>query len=104
MRIRSVFCNFSSAIFCALILGVALLAVVSAATAQTNPAKQKSIVFVGAQVADGTGAPLRQANVRVEGDTITRLGKFKPGKNDTVINAAGLVLSPGFIEIGRAHV
>ncbi len=97
-RIHFVFRDYKSLILCALIFCGTALVLVSAATAQTNPAKQKSIVFVGAQVADGTGAPLRKANVRVEGDTITRVGKFKPGKNDTVINAAGLVLSPGFID------
>lgn len=66
--------------------------------AQASPAHPKSIVFVGAQVADGTGAPLRRANVGISGDTITRVGNFKPGKNDEVIDAKGLVLSPGFID------
>jgi N-acyl-D-amino-acid deacylase len=66
--------------------------------AQTSPAHAKSIVFVGAQVADGTGAPLRSANVRISADTITRVGNFKPGKNDELVDAAGLVLSPGFID------
>jgi N-acyl-D-amino-acid deacylase len=59
----------------------------------------KSTVFTGAQVADGTGAPLRRVNVRISGDTITRVGNFKPDKKDEVIDAAGLVLSPGFIDM-----
>jgi N-acyl-D-amino-acid deacylase len=60
---------------------------------------RKSTVFTGAQVADGTGAPLRRVNVRISGDTITRVGNFKPDKKDEVIDAAGLVLSPGFIDM-----
>jgi N-acyl-D-amino-acid deacylase len=66
--------------------------------AQEQVVRSKRIVFVGAQVADGTGAPLRRANVRIRGATITRVGNFKPGKQDEVVDAAGLVLSPGFID------
>ena len=58
-----------------------------------------SWVIVGAQVADGTGAPLRAVNVRVVGDTIREVGEFEPREGESVINAAGLVLAPGFIDI-----
>ena len=66
--------------------------------AQTAPAAATSIVFSGAQVADGTGAPMRRANVRIVGDTITRVGDFKPDPSDQVVDASGLVLAPGFID------
>jgi N-acyl-D-amino-acid deacylase len=66
------------------------------ANAQTPP---QPIVIAGAQIADGTGAPLRKASVRIAGDHIVRIGSFKPEKNDRVINAKGLVLAPGFIDI-----
>lgn len=56
-------------------------------------------VIVNAQVADGTGKPLRNANVRISGDRIVAIGNFKPGKHDRVIDAKGLVLAPGFIDI-----
>ena len=62
-------------------------------------AKSASWVIMGAQVADGTGKPLRQANVRITGDRIARIGNFRPNKNDRVITATGLVLAPGFIDI-----
>jgi len=77
---------------------VLLLAFPLTQRAQEKAARAKPIVFVGAQVADGTGAPLRRANVRITGDTITRVGNFKPGNNDEVVDATGLVLSPGFID------
>ena len=80
------------------IISFVLLTLPLAHRAQQKAAPAKSTVFVGAQVADGTGAPLRSANVRISGDTITRVGNFKPGKNDEVIDAKGLVLSPGFID------
>jgi N-acyl-D-amino-acid deacylase len=61
-------------------------------------AAQDSFVIVGARVADGTGAPLRAASVRVERGRITRIGQFQPRRNETVIRADGLVLAPGFID------
>jgi N-acyl-D-amino-acid deacylase len=58
-----------------------------------------SFVITGAQLADGTGAALRPAGVRVEGDTITAVGAVTPRAGETVVDAAGLVLAPGFIDV-----
>lgn len=54
--------------------------------------------IAGAEIADGTGAPLRRANLRVEGDTIVALGDVLPMPSDRVIDGTGLVLAPGFID------
>src|ERR1043165_3457764 len=58
-----------------------------------------STVIINAQVADGTGAPLRKANVRITEDRVTAIGNFEPARGDEVIDAKGLVLAPGFIDI-----
>jgi N-acyl-D-amino-acid deacylase len=58
-----------------------------------------STVIINAQVADGTGAPLRRENVRITDDRIAAIGNFEPAKGDEVIDAKGLVLAPGFIDI-----
>ncbi|MGH8239575.1 MAG: amidohydrolase family protein, partial [Steroidobacteraceae bacterium] len=58
-----------------------------------------STIIINAQVADGTGAPLRQANVRITADRIAAIGDFKPARGEAVIDARGLVLAPGFIDI-----
>jgi N-acyl-D-aspartate/D-glutamate deacylase len=58
-----------------------------------------STIIINAQVADGTGAPLRKANVRITDDRIAAIGDFKPAASDRVIDAEGLVLAPGFIDI-----
>jgi N-acyl-D-amino-acid deacylase len=58
-----------------------------------------SFVIVNARIADGTGAPLRNANVRVAGDRITAVGTFEPQPNEPVLDAKGRVLAPGFIDI-----
>jgi N-acyl-D-amino-acid deacylase len=52
----------------------------------------------GAQIADGTGAPLRRADLRLLGDTITEIGTINPPATDRVIDGTGLVLAPGAID------
>jgi N-acyl-D-amino-acid deacylase len=54
---------------------------------------------VNAEIADGTGAPLRKADVRIAFSHIVEIGDLKPEKDEQVIDAKGLVLAPGFIDI-----
>ncbi len=72
---------------------------IGACAAPQEQSSARSTVIVNAQVADGTGAALRTANVRIVGDRIERIGAFEPQSNDTVIDARGLVLAPGFIDM-----
>ena len=58
-----------------------------------------STMIVNALLADGTGAPLRKASVRITGDRVARIGDFNPRADDRIIDAKGLVLAPGFIDI-----
>ncbi|MFB9660979.1 amidohydrolase family protein [Glycomyces mayteni] len=57
-------------------------------------------VIRGAAVADGTGAPLYRADVAVRGGRIAGIGERLDGAQ--VIDAGGLVLAPGFIDM-HAH-
>jgi N-acyl-D-amino-acid deacylase len=56
-------------------------------------------VIINAQVSDGSDGPLKKVSVRIAGDRVTRIGVFKPGRGEQVIDAQGLVLAPGFIDI-----
>jgi N-acyl-D-amino-acid deacylase len=58
----------------------------------------QSWVVRGAQIADGTGAPLRAADLRIVGDTIAAVGSVTATADDRVIDATGLVIAPGFID------
>ncbi len=57
-----------------------------------------SVLIVNAVVVDGTGAPRRPAAVRLSGDRITEVGALSPAPGETVVDAKGLVLAPGFID------
>lgn len=58
-----------------------------------------SILIRNATVVDGSGRLGYRADVRIEGDRIAAIGKLKPKKGEESIDAAGLVLAPGFIDI-----
>jgi N-acyl-D-amino-acid deacylase len=72
---------------------------VVALTAQRDAATTHAWTIVGAQVADGSGSPLRRANVRVEADRIAAVGNVTPKPGDAVVDGQGLVVAPGFIDI-----
>jgi N-acyl-D-amino-acid deacylase len=51
------------------------------------------------RVIDGSGAPGRRADVAIAGDRIAAIGEGLPGSASRVIDADGLVVAPGFIDI-----
>jgi N-acyl-D-amino-acid deacylase len=78
---------------------VTLALVVAGAVAVAATQAVPAWTITGAQVADGTGGPLRVANVRVAGDTIVSVGTGAPQTDDQIVDGAGLVLAPGFIDV-----
>ena len=57
------------------------------------------LVITGATVIDGSGAPGRRADVAVRGGRIAAIGTVDPAAAREVIEASGLVLAPGFIDV-----
>ena len=55
-------------------------------------------LVTNAQVIDGTGTAAKPAAVRVRGDSIVEVGTLSAMRGETVIDAGGLVLAPGFID------
>ncbi|MDP2497904.1 MAG: serine hydrolase [Candidatus Palauibacterales bacterium] len=51
---------------------------------------------------DGTGSPAVNADVGISGDSIAAVGDLSGATADTVIDASGLVVAPGFID-GHTH-
>ncbi len=73
---------------------LALPATPARATGDTEP----GVVIVNARVLDGTGAPARKVRVRLAGDRILEVGGPAPRRGETIVDAAGLTLAPGFID------
>jgi N-acyl-D-amino-acid deacylase len=57
------------------------------------------IVIAGGEVHDGSGRPPVVADVLIDGARIAALGRFERPADATVIDATGLVVSPGFIDV-----
>lgn len=83
----------------------AALPIVILVLAACNPATHETAgtVIVNARVIDGSGGPSRQVNVRLVGDRIAAVGDFEPSATDTVVDAGGLALVPGFIDTHSHH-
>jgi N-acyl-D-amino-acid deacylase len=69
----------------------------SLAGAQSVPGP--GTIITGARIVDGTGGPVRRGSVRFEKDRIVAVGDVAPRDGDTIIDAKGLALAPGFIDI-----
>lgn len=68
----------------------------------TTPTAPVDIVLAGGTVVDGTGAPRYRADVAVTGGTIVRIGDCSGLAAARTIDATGLVVAPGFIDM-HAH-
>src|SRR5260370_14371063 len=58
-----------------------------------------TILIINAQLADGTGAPIQEGALRIRNNRIASIGKLSPAPGEQVLDAHGLVLAPGFIDI-----
>jgi len=57
------------------------------------------LVIRGGRVLDGTGGPEQSLDIGIAGDSIRALGRIDPEQARSVIDARGLCVAPGFIDI-----
>jgi N-acyl-D-amino-acid deacylase len=67
--------------------------------ASRAPQSSDTLIILNAQLADGTGAILREGALRIRGNRIVGIGKLSASPGERTIDAHGLVLAPGFIDI-----
>lgn len=66
-------------------------------------AQDYDVLILNGRVIDGTGNSWRYADVAVKGDRIAAIGNLKTAHAARVIDAAGLVVAPGFIDV-HGHI
>lgn len=76
-----------------------LLLPVVPARAADPPEEPFDILIVGGRVVDGTGNPWTVADLGIRGDRIVARGRLAGAPARRVIDASGLVVAPGFIDM-----
>ncbi|MGE5360550.1 MAG: N-acyl-D-amino-acid deacylase family protein, partial [Bacteroidales bacterium] len=81
-------------------MAAGLFAVAPSASVRRAPAPAVyDTIIAGGRIVDGTGAPWYVGDVGVTGDRIAALGDLSAASARTRIDAANLVVSPGFIDM-----
>lgn len=81
--------------------GALLVGLLTSACGQGAP--DFDVLISGGEIVDGTGAPSFRADVGITGEEIVEIGDLSGRSAATTIDASGLVVSPGFIDI-HTHV
>jgi N-acyl-D-amino-acid deacylase len=83
-----------------------LVASVAVALNAAVPAQQPGamrpdydVLVTGGRVLDGSGNPWFAADIAISGDRIVAVGQLAGAKAGTIIDASGLIVAPGFIDV-----
>src|SRR5438067_2168976 len=76
-----------------------LVALVTWTIAVTARAQDFDVIIKGGAVYDGTGGEAQRVDLAIKGDRIAGLGDFKNASAKTIVNARGLAVAPGFINM-----
>ena len=57
------------------------------------------VLIQGGEVVDGTGSPRARLDVGISGERITTVDRIDSARAERVIDASGLVVAPGFIDV-----
>ncbi len=79
-----------------------LIAIAASALLGTQPGAAEEpldIVLLGGRIVDGTGAPWYRADVGIRDGKIARIGRIKAEGSKQALDASGLVVAPGFIDM-----
>lgn len=77
----------------------ALLTLNTACVAAVAAPVDAELLLQGGMIIDGAGGPGRVGNVAVSGDQIVAVGEFEVGRVDRTLDCAGLIVTPGFIDL-----
>jgi dihydroorotase/N-acyl-D-amino-acid deacylase len=81
-------------------LALTTMLLTSSAVIATNAAApQYDLIIRNGTVIDGSGAPRYRADVAIKGDRIVGIGRLRNAKAIREIDATGMIVSPGFIDM-----
>src|SRR3954468_23411376 len=75
------------------------LALAPLAAAAESSAEKFDVIIKGGTVYDGTGEKPKAIDVAIRRDRIVELGNFPPDQTKSVVDATGLAVAPGFINM-----
>jgi N-acyl-D-amino-acid deacylase len=68
-------------------------------TTAAGQAPRYDIVIAGGRIVDGTGQPARRADIGISAGRIASIGTIPDSAGKQVIDATGLIVAPGFIDV-----
>jgi len=80
-------------------LTIALLLMIRSDVGQVEPGVEADVVLKGATLHDGAGNPGKVGDVAIKNDRIVAVGQFTVKGRPRVLDCAGLIVSPGFIDL-----
>lgn len=91
--------NHSPSFSPVLLLLALILIVPLESFAQTPQKGRYDTVIINARILDGTGSPWYEGSVAIKDDKIAEIGRIGKVSAKRVIDAKGLIVSPGFIDL-----
>jgi N-acyl-D-amino-acid deacylase len=73
--------------------------VLVAVTIAQQPPRRFDVLLINGRIVDGTGAPWFRGDVGIVGDRISAIGPLSDATAATTIDAANLIVAPGFIDL-----
>lgn len=88
-----------------LVLNLLLVSCTVLAFSQSKANNEYDIIIKNGQIIDGTGNPWVSGDIALRGDRIAKIGKLEGATAKRVIDAGGLVVSPGFVDmLGQSEI
>ena len=78
---------------------LALLTACATSRAGIEPSTQHDVIIRNGTLYDGSGSPPRVADIAIDGERITAVGDLRRSKAKQEIDARGLAVAPGFINM-----